>query len=469
MRTPALVILACIAPVAAYSGPVLQIETDARLALVNGPHVAAEITRDRYFRLYHFPGMFDDSLAAELRYLRAAPARGTGPYLNDKGGDSDRLNWTDTLAGSADRYADLYRRAALQHPGATHALAGGSYPTCRPMTRPGASGSAADPTMHIGYDRSVAPADFSANTDLIAGWLDRLASAGVTKPRYFSPFNEPDVAWKSGQNAALTHASFAREMALRLRANHADVLVSGPCTAWPYPGENWRRWQSDGWERAFIEQAGDVVGAYDFHFYTKEFWAYGSTSPGYRAELTQASPNLHSSLWSGHHQMLDFGKGEALLDLTQSLHLAKWSRPSPPVIISEFGRQGITPQLGPWANDYLYYLYGTTVTRLWMMFMDRPEITLTVPFILPVSDTGYGPQRGQSLYTRPGAPSNLTPRVTPLRDFYGFFRDFEGERVPAAWTGLDPRQAIGVFTIAARRGDTIFVLLHNATAAPLAF
>ena len=449
--------------------PVLTVEADARLALVNGPHVAAEITRDRYFRLYHFPGMFDDTLAAELRALRVAPARGTGPYLKDKGGDAGRLAWTEDAAASADRYAELYRRAALHHPGATHAIAGGSYPTCQPMAKPGAANQTTDATMHVSYNRAVAPADFAANTDLIATWFDRLAAAGGSKPRYFSPFNEPDVSWKTGTDLAVTHADFARAVALRLRAAHPDVLVSGPSSSWPYPGENWRRWQPDGWERAFIERIGDVAGAYDFHFYTKEFWAYGAESPGHRPELRQPTPNLHASLWSAHHQLLDFGKGEALLDLTQSLHLAKWGRPSPPVIISEFGRQGLTPQLGSWANDYLSYLYGTTVTRLWMMFMDRPEIALTVPFILPVSDAGYGPKRGQALYTRPGAPEDMTPHVTPLRDFIGFFRDLEGERVPASWTGLDPRQAVGVFTIAARRGDTLFVLLHNAAAQALAF
>ncbi|MCU0793654.1 MAG: hypothetical protein MUE42_12575, partial [Opitutaceae bacterium] len=100
--------------------------------------------------------------------------------------------------------------------------------------------------------------------------------------------------------------------------------------------------------------------------------------------------------------------------------------------------------------------------------MNRPEIALTVPFILPVSDAGYGPKRGQALYTRPGAPADLTPRVTPLRDFYGFFRELEGQRVPTSWSGLSPRQAVGVFALAARRGDTLFVLLHNAAAEPLA-
>lgn len=457
------------APFVACADPVLTVEADARLALVNGPHVAAELTRDRYFRLYHFPGMFDDALAAELRALRAAPARGTGPYLKDKGGDSERVAWTEDILASADRYAELYRRAAVQHPGATHAIAGGSYPTCQPMATPGAANRATDATMHVRYNRSVEPEHFAANADLIATWLDRISSAGVSKPRYFSPFNEPDVSWKVGADLALKHADFARTVALRLRADHPDVLVSGPCTSWPYPGENWKRWQPDGWERAFIERVGDLAGAYDFHFYTKDFWAYGKESPGFKAELRQTGPNLHSTLWTGHHQMLDFGKAEALLDLTQSLHLAKWNRPSPPVIVSEFGRQGLTPQLGSWANDYLYYLYGTTVTRLWMMLMDRPEVALTVPFILPISDTGYGPKRGQALYTRPGAPDDMTPRVTPLRDFYGFFRDLEGERVPASWSGLDPRQSVGVFTIAARRGDTLFVLLHNAAAAPLAF
>lgn len=448
---------------------VLHLEADARLALVNGPHTASEITRDRYFRLYHFPGMFDETLAADLRALRSAPARGTGPYLSDKGGDTSRLAWTTQVEESSDRYAAIYRRGARQHPGATHAIAGGSYPTCRPMVDPGAAKRTTDATMHVKYNRTVEPEQAEENAGVIARWLDGISAADAPKPRYFSPFNEPDVSWKAGENLSLKHAHFARTLALRLRDNHPDVLVSGPSTSWPYPGEDWARWRPAGWERAFVEQVGDVAGAYDFHFYTKDFWAYGTESPGFKPELHQSSPNLHSTLWTGHHQMLDFGKAEAILELTQSLHLAKWKRSSPPVIVSEFGRQGLTPQLGPWANDYLYYLYGTTVTRMWMMLMDRPEVTLTVPFILPVGDTGYGPKRGQALYTRPGAPDDMTPVVTPLRDFYGFFRDFEGERVPTKWTGLDPKQAIGLFTIAARRGNTLFVLIHNAADAPLGF
>jgi len=442
----------------------LVIEADANWAQINGPHTTDAVTRDRYFRLYHFPGMYAGEVAAGLRGLNVAPGRGTGPYFGDDGGDTLRFGRGATEEATIDKFIAMARRAAMEHPGSSYAAAGGSFPDFSAERQRAAAGdSQVEPTMKVGHNRAVAKEDWPEVGAMLERWLKAMRQSSAALPTFFSPVNEPDASWKGGAESSVQHAEFVRELALRLRESHPEVRISGPCTAWPYPGEDWKRWGPQGWERAFIERVGDVAGGYDFHLYTKELWAYGPESPGFNPDRKLPTPNLFASLGLGHPEIMDFGKSDVLLDLIQAIHKAKWSTPSPPVIISEFGRQGITPQLGPWANDYLYYLYATTVTRLWMSLMNRPEVCLTVPFILPESDEGYGPLRGQALATRPGAPENLQTRATPLTDFLAFFRDFEGRRIPSAWTNADPAIARGLFAVATRNETETQVLLHNAT------
>lgn len=441
----------------------LRIEADALLALTHGPHTSHALTRDRYFRLYHFPGMYRGGVAAHLRFLRVSPGRGTGPFFGDDGGDSLRFGKTDSEDGTIEAFAKMASAGALEHPGATYAAAGGSFPE---FQKPGSASTgegAVEPTMKVKHNRAIQPEDQGHVAELIHRWLERLSVTGAPSPGFYSPVNEPDASWKSGPTSSLDHANFVRALALQLRETQPDVRVSGPCTAWPYPGEDWKRWGAAGWERALIETAGDVLGAYDFHLYTKELWAYGPESPGFKPERKMPIANLFASESLGHPEIMEFGKADVLLDLVAALHLARWGRPVPPVIISEFGRQGITPQLGPWANDYLYFLYSATVTRMWMRLMDRPEIELTVPFILPESDPGYGPQRGQALATRPGAPDNITTQKTPLAGWLEMFRSIEGERVPVKWGTTDPALARGLFAVACRNASGLQILIHNAT------
>lgn len=442
----------------------LIINAEANLAQVNGPHTTTAVTRDRYFRLYHFPGMYAGEVAAGLRGLNVAPGRGTGPYFGDDGGDKLRFGRGTTEEATIDKFIAMARRAAMEHPGSSYAAAGGSFPDFSAERRRAAAGdSQVEPTMKVGHSRAVAREDWPEVGAMLERWLKAMRQSSATLPTFFSPVNEPDASWKGGAGSSMQHAELVRNLALRFRESHPELRISGPCTAWPFPGEDWRRWGPQGWERAFIEKAGDVVGGYDFHFYTKELWAYGPESPGYKAERKLPTANLFANLNLGHPEIMDFGKADVLLDLVQAIHLAKWNTATPPLLISEFGRQGITPQLGPWANDYLYYLYATTVTRLWMGFMDRPEIALTVPFILPESDEGYGPLRGQALATRPGAPADMRTVVTPLADFIAFFHNFEGDRVPTVWQSGNRVLLRGLFAVAVRSDVTIEILMHNAT------
>jgi hypothetical protein len=443
----------------------LEIRPDVEFEVRAGPHVLSDVSRSRYFRTYHIPGMYSEERAQELKSLGVSPARGTGPYLGSRGGDLERAAWDASLEAQFVRYAEMYRKAEERYPGQPHAMAGGTYPAS--AKKAAEAKVQVDATMTVKHNEGFTAEDFSANAALIDRWLTVIREGGGSLPGYFSPMNEPDAAWKSSPNPPQDHADFARALAIQLKEKHPDVLISGPCTAWAHLDAAMNRWNKSGWERRFIETAGDVAGAYDFHFYSKEYWAYSEESPGFGAANKLAKPNLYEGLKSGNPFVWDFGKVEAYLDLVYAHHQSVWGKPSLPVIITEFGRQGITPQRGPWASEYLHYLYGTTVTRLWMGFMDRPEIELTVPFILPESDRGHSPQRGQALYTRPGAPGNMALEPTPLLGFYEFFKGFAGERVFCRWQGLDSAQALGLFAIAVRNGDEVQILLHNSFSEPL--
>lgn len=306
------------------AGTTLTIESDALLALSNGPHSAREISRDRYFRLYHFPGMYKGEVSALLRELRVAPGRGTGPYFGDDGGDKLRFGRAETEKATIEEFVNMAARAAIEHPGAPYAAAGGSFPDfpSDPTSSDAAAGSV-EPTMKVGHSRAVAPRDWPEASGLLARWLQKMKQSGVALPSFFSPVNEPDASWKAGPGSAGEHADFVREVALSLRESAPEVRVSGPCTAWPYPGADWKRWEPGGWERIFIETAGDVVGGYDFHLYTKELWAYGPESPGFDPARKMPTPNLFQSLSLGHPEIMEFGKSEVLLDLVQSLHQAR--------------------------------------------------------------------------------------------------------------------------------------------------
>ncbi len=448
---------------------VLRVDADAQLTLRVDSLVAEDLDRARYFRLYHYPGMFEQPLVDEMKWLRVVPGRGTGPSFPRS--DPRSPEWATAQAAAIERYAAVFRRGAEQHPGASFALAGHLYPRTIDMIGKDDSPDRVDPSMKVD-GLVVLPQDYDRVSLILSDWFTGLKRAGAPVPRYFTPTNEPDASWRDGQRSPQSFADFSRVLALRLKQDHPDVRFAGPCTAWSHPGPRWDRWRSPGWvERRFIDVVGDVTDDYDFHLYTKELWAHIPPDPAKIAPgRLQPDARLFESMARGHNEVWDFGKADMMLDLVRVLHRERWDEPAPPVIITEFGRQGITPQLGPWSNpEYFSYLYATTLTRLWMTFMDRPEITLTVPFLLPVSDVGYGDRRGHAMYNRPGAPDDPTPKITPMRDFVAFFRDLEGSRVPADWKGVEPSRQHGMFAIASRTNDTLFVLLHNAPAQPISF
>jgi hypothetical protein len=462
-------VLSALADRSGAANAVLRVEADAELRLAVDGLVADELDRLRYFRLYHFPGMFEQSLVDEMKSLRVVPGRGTGPRFAK--GDPNAPEWATANARLRERDIAMFRRAAEQHPGVPFAIAGHSYPRSVVASGGDEGPDKVDPTMKV--DPSVvAPQDYGRAAAAVSEWLSELKKAGASTPSYFTPINEPDAAWKDGSRSGQSHADFSRVLAERLKRDHPEVHFAGPCTAWSHPGPKWDRWRSpNSVERQFIDRVGDLVDDYDFHLYSKELWAHVPPDPA-KVPYGRLQPDarLFESLGRGHNEVWDFGKAEMMLDAVRVLHRERWGEPAPSVIISEFGRQGITPQLGPWGNpEYFSYLYGTTLTRMWMTFMDRPEIELTVPFLLPVSDIGYGDRRGHAMYNRPGAPDDPTPRVTPMRDFVAFFRALDGRRVPAAWGGIAPEHQHGMFVIASRTDEALFVLMHNAPSSSIEF
>ncbi|MEM9420190.1 MAG: hypothetical protein AAGA25_14215 [Planctomycetota bacterium] len=445
----------------------LHVNPDILLEQVAGPHSVADVDRERYFRTYHIPGMFNEDLAAELKALGISPARGTGPYLKGPGGDKHRAGYSQLLDRQSKNFAQLYRSAEARYGTIEHAIAGGNYPESDKASKKRTGEAQADDTMIRGNRKGVQPEDFKSAVGLINEWLAGIRKYGGPLPTYFSALNEPDANWDNTPHPVQDFLDFSQMLAIKVKERFPEVKIAGPCTAWGHPLGDWRRWSAEnsGWEKKYIEQVGDVSDAYDFHIYTKEYWAHGSVEPGAKRPANkQDSPNMHDQFNNGNIYVWDFGKAEAYLDLIYAHHQATWGEPSLPVIITEFGRQGVTPQLGPWASDYLHYLYGTTVTRLWMTFMDRPEVEMTVPFILPESDRGYGMRRGQALYTRPNASEDLSTEPTPFLGYYGFFKNLKGDRVVSRWEDVSPAEALGLFSIAARDGEELWILIHNAPA-----
>jgi hypothetical protein len=448
----------------------LLVEPGVRREIKLGSFAIVELDRDRYFRSYHMPGLFSEKRDRDLASIGATPGRGTGLYLShDKqhtyddpvggrlgrsGGNEDRPQRVDfsgndfqsLVKHETSKWSAVYQQAAARFPGLKHALAlNAAFPEA----------------MRCDGKRGIlAPDRYAEFSSLVVNFFSELKSAGASLPAWFTTLNEPGSEWDGEEFAEYTSV-----MANAMAAQHPEVKVAGPCSAWPYPLSDWKRW--DSFERPFIEKAGRDIGAYDLHLYSKGYWAYTDErlmgDPLYKK---QDNPSLHISQRTGVGTVWDYGRADGLLDLFAAHHRRVWNEDPKPMIISEFGRQGIEPQLGPWPNDFKPWLYMTTVTRLWMTFMERPEVELVVPFITGESCRDYGAQRGQAIYNRPSGPEDTGVQPTRFREFYQFFRDLEGVRVRAQWSD---RAEAGVHDIQSRAfldGSTLYILLHNGNGYP---
>jgi len=451
-----------------------------------GPFQIGELERERYFRSYHPPGMFSDERNLELDEIGATPGRGSYrielPRPVDDPREITRVMSEGRVHSSHDpRHYFKYYQAIPGGSAAPHAIAHGRYHTWMQegLDSVQLESSEAEDWEAIAVGNVPRREFYEVLADGVVGLYDHWKEKGVDYPKFYTVQNEPIWQWQTPDLA-----EFHNMVAERMREAHPDVLVGGPCYAWPYPQSDWRGWRNPS---RFIELSGGQLGFYDIHFYSKGDWAL---PPEERwQDQTVDHPSLYQSQRLGVSTVWDFGRLEGYLDLWNAHHLATWDDEWIPMVISEFGRQGIFPQFGPWTNDFKPFIFMTTIVRMWMTFMDRPDVQLTVPFILGESDLDYAPRRGMSIYTRPraGLPEGFEelaarrgqgliaemdgppdPGLEPTRflDFYRFFTDIRGKRIPVEMAGEDTAAVRRLFVRAFRDDDEVFLWIHNGGAYP---
>lgn len=468
--------------------PVVTVVPELTLERIvhKGPFHLDELERNRYFRSYHPPGMFSDERNRELEEIGAMPARGTYRIeLPDPVHDLTeitRVMSEGRVHSSHDprHYWKIYK-AIPEGGAAPHAIAHGRY---HPWMREGLEplhleSSAAEDweAIAVGNVPRVELYEYLANG--VVGLYEHWKAKGVDYPEFYTVQNEPIWQWRTADLAA-----FHNRVAERMREAHPEVLVGGPCYAWPYPQADWRGWANP---QQFIALSGGHLGFYDIHFYSKGDWAL-PPEPRWQ-ERAVDHPSLYRSQRLGVGAVWDFGRLEGYLDLWNAFHLTTHDGKWIPMVISEFGRQGIFPQFGPWTNDFKPFIFMSTVVRMWMTFIDRPDIQLAVPFILGESDLDYAPRRGMAIYTRPRAAlpegfedlaarrgqglvaeldGPFDPGLEPTRflDFYRFFTDIRGKRIPVEIASKDTAAVRRLFVLAFRDNDEAFLWIHNGGAYP---
>jgi hypothetical protein len=438
--------------------PTLTINPTILSSVQSGPHEISKFDRERYFRIYQFPGCFGTEINKEFKALEAPPGRGLGPGFGMEGNPLVDPVAAEEMSRVIKRWDGFAKVAQADFPSLAYAMAGSPQGWPKPwlVSSSATAGQGVEATMRAAAaQKGLQPSYFGAAADLIAEWLTSVRSCGGLLPTYYSVINEPDASY----DQIPAFIAYHRTVAAKLKESAPEVLMTGPCTAWGYPGKDFRRWD-EGWEGKFIDEAGDTIGAYDFHFYSKGYWAFIEASQGWKPDLQQDNPSLFAVQKTGVGTIWEFGRLQAFLDMLATRHLARWAGEPPAVIVSEFGHQGIHPQKGPWENEFKSLLYMNTVVRMWMTFFGRPEVKLTVPFITPRAGKTDDAKRGQTLYNRPGFPQDDKLEPTPFIRFYEFFRGFNGARVVAGWK--DPEQTPeGFFSLALRDGNKLRVLLHN--------
>jgi len=437
---------------AAAETPVVRVvpELTTERHIHTGPFHLGELERDRYFRSYHPPGLFSEERNQELQEIGAMPGRG-----------SYRIERPSTAGFPRTRVRPMPSPTAAIRSGCARASTSGNCRTARWRTgKPSGSATCSGATC--------IPASPT-------GWYACSAGGKVLEWTTRATTRQ----WQTGDLA-----DFHNEVARRMRQAHPEVLVGGPCYAWPYPQGDWRGWRNPS---RFIELSGGDLGFYDLHFYSKGDWAL-PLEPRWQEQRVD-HPSLYRSQRLGVGTVWDFGRLEGYLDLWNAHHLATWNGEWKPMVISEFGRQGIFPQFGPWTNDFKPFIFMSTIVRMWMTFMERPDIQLTVPFILGESDLDYAPRRGMAIYTRPRAElsrqfvelaqrlgqgllddpdSPPDPGLEPTRfhDFYRFFSDIRGHRIPVEIASADPAAERRLLVLGFREGETAYLWIHNGGAYP---
>jgi len=444
----------------------IQLDLTKTRAIRMGAFEKSRLDRNIYFRSYYPPGSYSVDRNRELEEMGAVPGRGILTF--DSSADEMNAGQLEedpqhrgrptpgSLKRTLDSYVTAFQKAAWQHPGARHAMAFAGYPEWMraPKAAPQKKKLLEDYEKY--FQKVPRPEFFPLYAEIIAAWFDNLKAANCPAPSWWTVQNEPSSEWQPSDLANLT-----RLVADTLRKQHPEVKVCGPCSAWPYPGADWKVWEKT--HKRFIELAGDCIGAYDLHFYSKGNWSL-PPEPAWQARRVP-EPSLYEAQRLGISTVWDYGRLDAYLDLFAAYHMQFFQATQPkPLIISEFGHQTIHPQFGPWKNDFKPWLYMTTVIRQWLTYMERPEVELTVPFILGESAKGHAPQRGMAIYTRPDAPDNFALKVTRFREFYQFFKELQGWRVPTKVNDGQHGDALRVRSLL--DGNVAYLLIHNSRGFP---
>jgi agarase len=443
----------------------IQIDLTKARAIRVGAFEKSDLDRNIYFRSYYPPGSFSVDRNRELGEIGAVPGRGILAFRpsvdeNNLGGlEQDAAHpgqpTPESLKTTLNSYVTAFQNAAWQYPGARHAMAFSGYPEWMRAPKPGAPKKELLEDYEKFLQEVPLPEFYPLCAEIISAWFDTLKASNCSPPSWWTIQNEPGGEWDD-QLANLT-----RVVADGLRKNHPEVKVSGPCSAWPYPGADWKSWENT--QKPFIEQAGDCVGAYDLHFYSKGHWSL-PPDPAWQAKRVP-EPSLYEAQRLGIGTVWEYGRLDAYLDLFAAYHMQFFQVSQPkPMIISEFGHQTVHPQFGPWKNDFKPWLYMTTVIRQWLTYMERPEVELTVPFILGESAKGHAPQRGMAIYTRPDAPDDFSVKVTRFREFYEFFKELKGRRVPTQVADGQQGDALRVRSFL--DGKVAYLLIHNSRGFP---
>ena len=433
-----------------------------------GSFMKSRLDRNIYFRSYYAPGTYDVERSREMAEIGAVPGRGiltfnqsvdeyNQGHLEE---DPDRPGYPseESLERTLNSYVDSFQMSAWLYPGVPFAMAFANYPDWMRsrVEKPRKEGELLEDWEKYFLKKEPTPEAYPLHAQIVTAWFDNLKAKGAAAPQWYTVQNEPSHDWTGDDLAELT-----RLVAEALRPQHPEVKVAGPCNAWPYPGTDWSIWNKA--YKPFIEKAGDYVGAYDLHFYSKGNWSLPN-EPRWQ-KLRQPEPSLYEAQRLGVDTVWDYGRLDGYLDLFAAYHMNYFKTPQPkPMIITEFGRQTVAPQLGPWENDFKPWLYMTTVIRQWLTYMERPEVELTVPFILGETGVNYAPNRGQTLYRRPNLPQDPSHEVTRFREFYEFFKELDGKRVATAVH--DGRHGDALRVRSFLNGDVLYLLIHNSKGFP---
>jgi hypothetical protein len=448
----------------ATGAPDFRVDVDfsTRIQYRMGNMEKDHLERDIYFRSYGTLGNHSAARNNELREIGAPPGRGTvfqNLQSNADGQSFTAASENDALIGSYQRLTSI---AQYNQDGIPNAVALSRYPDWMIVGNPQDPGGLLEDWEQQGGSKILRKDLYTPHAEFLAWKYEELQDMGssVSLPTYYSPMNEPPWRWDRGDLADY-HVAVANAF----HARGVNVAVAGPCAAWPFPQSDFRTWNNT--YRRFVEKAGGALDAYDFHFYSKGNWSL-PPEPQWQ-EQRVPEPSLFEAQRLGIETVWDYGRLDGYLDLLSASHRAYWpERPFLPVVITEFGRQGIHPQFGPWENDFKPWLYMTTVIRQWMVYWHRPEVRLTIPFIMSMAGRNDAQSRGQAIFNQPNYPESTDYHPTRFYEFYQFFRDLSGDYAYVRATPRSHREdeVRDIRTAAFRDGNVGYLVLHNARGYP---